>query len=130
MEFLVDHNIEGYALLLYGTLGTEGWLDFVPIRFILFPEVNLLVNSNDREVWRFAQTHHLILLTANRSMKGVNSLEQTIRDENTTTSYPVITIGTIDRINEREYREACAVKLVEIVLDLDNHKGTGRLFIP
>lgn len=72
----------------------------------------------------------MILLTANRSMKGRDSLEQTIREENLPTSLPVITIRNIDRLSESQYREDCAVRLVEIVLDIDNYKGVGRLFIP
>lgn len=78
MVFLVDHNIEGYAFILFGTLGVDGWLDFLPIRFIMFPEANLSVDSDDHVVWRFAQANQMILLTANRSMKGIDSLEQTI----------------------------------------------------
>jgi hypothetical protein len=40
----------------------------------------------------------MILITANRSMKGKDSLEQVMREENTPTSLPVITIGNIDRL--------------------------------
>ncbi|WP_424101899.1 ACP S-malonyltransferase [Moorena producens] len=96
----------------------------------MFPEVNLPINSDDRLVWRLAQTNQMILLTANRSMKGKDSLEQTIREENLPTSLPVITIGNVDRLSESQYREDCAVRLVEIVLDIDDYKGVGRLFIP
>ncbi|AUB39676.1 hypothetical protein COO91_05674 [Nostoc flagelliforme CCNUN1] len=47
----------------------------------------------------------MILLTANRSMKGKDSLEQVIREENTLASLPVITIGNADRLlNDSEYR--------------------------
>ncbi len=37
-------------------------------------------------VWRFTQEKGMILLTDNRNMEGQNSLEQTIREENTLTS--------------------------------------------
>jgi hypothetical protein len=33
--FLVDHNLEGHALLLAGRLTNQGWLDLLPIRFAL-----------------------------------------------------------------------------------------------
>ena len=72
----------------------------------------------------------MILLTANRPMKGIDSLEQTIREENTSTSLPVLTIGTLDRFSDRKYREQCAVCLVDILLDLENYRGVGRIFIP
>ncbi len=29
-----------------------------------------------------------------------------------------------------EYRERCATRLVEIVLDIDGYRGVSRLFIP
>lgn len=76
MIFLVDHNLEGHALLLSGNIANLGWLDLLEIRFITFEEIGLSVASDDRVVWRFAQTNNMILLTANRSMKGKNSLEK------------------------------------------------------
>ena len=78
MIFLIDHNIEGQALVLFGSITTGGWIDLLPIRFLTFEEVQLPINSNDRMVWRFAQQNRMILLTANRSMKGKDSLEQVI----------------------------------------------------
>jgi hypothetical protein len=63
-------------------------------------------------------------------MEGVNSLEQTIREENTPTSLPVITIGRIERMAERLYREECAARVLEIVLYPANYLGVGRLFVP
>ncbi len=131
MNFLVDHNLRGHALLLSGAILNGGWLDWVFIRFITFDEMMLPVNSDDRVVWQLAQSNQMILLTANRSMKGKNSLEQVMRDEITSASLPVITIGDADRLlNDPEYRERCATRLVEIVLDIDSYKGVSRLFIP
>ncbi len=39
MIFLVDHNLEGHALLLSGNIASLGWLDLLPIRFITFEEI-------------------------------------------------------------------------------------------
>jgi hypothetical protein len=63
-------------------------------------------------------------------MKGTDSLERTIREENTATSMPVTTIGDMERFRERTYREQCAGRLMETVIDIDNYRGTGRIFIP
>lgn len=131
MNFLVDHNLRGHAVLLSGSILSGGWLDWVLIRFITFDEMRLPINSDDRVVWQVAQSNQMILLTANRSMKGENSLEQVMREEITPASLPVITIGNADRLlNDPEYREHCATRLVEIVLDIDGHRGVSRLFIP
>jgi hypothetical protein len=64
-------------------------------------------------------------------MKGKNSLEQVLREENTDTSLPVITLGDADRfLQDSGYREGCVNRFLEIVLYLENYMGAGRLFIP
>lgn len=130
MRILVDHDIEGLAVVLWGTLVVEGWLELVPLELLRFTDVGLPLNSSDRSVWRFAQANGMILLTNNRNMTGEDSLEQTLREENTETSLPILTIGNVDRLDEKEYREQCVSRLVDIVLDLDNYLGTARMFIP
>ncbi|MEH2361261.1 ACP S-malonyltransferase [Nostoc sp.] len=131
MIFLVDHNLEGHTLILSGNIANLGWLDMLPIRFITFEEVSLSITSDDRLVWRFAQTNQMILLTANRSMKGRNSLEQVMREENISTSLPVVTIGNADRIlTDPDYRNRCVDRLIEIVFDIDDYRGSRRIFIP
>jgi len=72
----------------------------------------------------------LLLLTANRNAKGEDSLEQTIQEEDSPKILPVLTIATLDRLIERDYREQCCARLVDIVLYLDNYLGVERLFIP
>ena len=42
----------------------------------------------------------------------------------------LITIGNLDRLVEREYREQCSVRIAEIVLSIENYLGVSRLFIP
>lgn len=131
MKFLIDHNLRGHAVVLLGSLTASGWLDLISIQFVLFEEVSLSIDSNDRMVWQLAQSNQMILLTANRSMKGKNSLEQVMREENTSTSLPVVTIGSIDRLlAEPDYRERCVNRLVEIVVDIEGYRGARRIFIP
>jgi hypothetical protein len=73
----------------------------------------------------------MILITANRSMKGKDSLEQVMREENTPTSLPVVAIGNIDRLMaEPDYRERCVDRLVDIVIDIEDYQGARRIFIP
>jgi hypothetical protein len=130
VAILVDHNMEGQAALLWEAMVASGWLTLLPVRLITFAQVGLAIETSDRKVWRFAQERSLLLLTDNRNMDDVDSLEQTIHDENTVTSLPVLTIGSLDRIGDREYRERCAVRLFEIVLDLDQCLGRGRIYLP
>lgn len=88
------------------------------------------MDSSDRLIWQFAQANQMLLLTANRNAKGEDSLEQTIQQAGTATSLPVITVGSLDCLIERQYREQCAARLAGIVLDIQNYLGVGRLFIP
>lgn len=108
----------------------EDGLTLSPIRFVMFAEVGLEINSSDRLVWQVAQNNRMILLTANRSMKGLDSLEEIIRTQNTPASLPVLTIGSVERLAERDYREQCSLRLFDIILNIDNFLGVGRLFIP
>ena len=130
MIFLVDYNLDGYAFVLLGILAKRGWLELLSIRFVTFREAGLSVDSSDRVVWHYAQANQMMILTANRNMKGEDSLEQVMRQENTPTSFPVITIGNLDRLDEFNYRERCVDRLIEIVLDIESYVGAGRLFIP
>lgn len=127
---LSDHDIEGQAHSIFGVLGAEGWLDMVELRLTTFSEVGLAFDSSDKVVWQFAQEHGMILLTNNRNMDGEDSLEQTLREENTSTSLPVITIANAGRLSEKLYRERCAFQLLEIALELEKHLGRSRVYIP
>lgn len=131
MNLLVDHNLGGHAEILLGNIASQGWLELLPIRFVTFKEISLPIDSNDRTVWQLAQANQMILLTANRSMKGEDSLEQVLREENTVESFPVITIGDADRLlADRVYRNYCVDRILEILLDIENFMGVGRLFVP
>jgi len=130
MKFLIDYNLKGKSLILWGVVAAEGWLGLIEINFLQFEDVGLPHDSSDLIVWKFAQEKQMILITANRNMKGKNSLEQTIREKNTDRSLPVVTISNVDRLDEKIYRERCVASLIEISLDLDNYLGAGRIFIP
>ncbi len=127
---LVDHHLERFASRLLGILVAGEWLDLVAIRFVSFSEVGLAANAPDRVVWRFAQEQQMLLLTANRNMKGEDSLETTLREEITPESLPVITISRVDRTEQTIYHEQCTARLLDFVLDLDRYRGVPRLFIP
>jgi hypothetical protein len=130
ISILVDHNMEGQAVWLWDTLVKIELPDLIDIGMFMFTDINLPDDSNDRVVWRFAQNNDMILLTDNRSNNEVDSLEQTIREENALDSLPVLTIASLDKMRENNYRVRCAERISEIVLDLKNYMGTGRIFIP
>jgi hypothetical protein len=130
IRILIDHNIEGQAKMLWDTFKKAGFLELCQTEFVMFTDVGLSENLNDRDVWHFIQANQMLLLTDNRSDNEDDSLEQTIRDENMLTSMPVITIGKISRFKNSIYREKCAERIAEIIFELKNYLGTGRIFIP
>jgi predicted nuclease of predicted toxin-antitoxin system len=130
IKILIDHNIEGQAIMLLGTLTSQGWQELLPIQFVTFANIGLHYESKDREVWRYAQENGMILLTENRNMSGKDSLEQTLREENKIDSSPVLTIANANRIVETDYRERCVTRVAEILFDLENYMGAGRIYIP
>lgn len=113
-----------------GTFNTAGWSELFPVRLLTFEEAGLPPDTNDRALWRFVQRNHMLLLTDNRNMKGKDSLEQTVREETTPASLPVLTVGNAERMTERKYREKCANRLAEIIYDIERYRGVSRLFIP
>lgn len=130
IAILVDHDIEGMARLLWRAIRAEGWLELCSIRIILFADVGLATDSKDRDVWRFAQRNGMILLTGNRNMENKDSLEQTLRDENTPECLPVLTVSRVGRLDERLYRLKCVERIMEIAVYLEDYLGTARIFIP
>ena len=81
MKVLLDHHLKKQGILLWATMGSEGWLKLLDIPMLTFEDVGLPIDSRDRDVWRFAQEKQLILLTANRNNDGEDSLQQTIQAE-------------------------------------------------
>ena len=93
---------------------------------LTFADIGMPKETSDREVWRYVQNHQLILLTANRNGKDEDSLTQTIRNENSPTSLPVLTVGDADRIlQDNSYCKQCAERIIDIVMDVENYLGAG-----
>ena len=130
MIILVDYNLTGYIELLQGALAKDGWLELLSLKFSTLEQVGLKPDCNDQIIWRFVQTNKMLLITANRNAKGEDSLEQTIRREANSQSLPIITIANLDRLMEKDYRDRCGLRLVEVAFSLENYLGVGRIFIP
>lgn len=131
---LADINCQGQADFLLRLLQTsyrlEFWVDLA-IEVCAFSEVDLHPKSPDDEIWRTCQNKELVLITANRSADSPDSLEQTIRQENQPDSLPVVTISDSDRVvYDREFADRAADRLLEILFEIDDYRGTGRLYIP
>jgi hypothetical protein len=103
----------------------------IGLSFTNFPEQGLAQGISDRDVWLFCQARGIFLLTDNRNRRGPDSLEEVLQTLNTPDSYPVFTIGNRDRLaRNRDYAERVIERLLERLLDADNLRGVGRLYLP
>jgi hypothetical protein len=131
---LADANCEGQLALLL-RLFHAGWRHDVweglHLTRISFADLGLQADASDRAVWETCQRAQVILLTANRNDAGPDSLEATIQQHNTTESLPVFTLANDQRVlRDHRYAEAVADRLLEFLFDIDNYRGTGRLYLP
>jgi hypothetical protein len=94
-------------------------------------QVGLNPDAKDDVVWRYCQQHGFYLLTANRNQESDDSLEATIRRERTLQSLPVFTLADADRIYQSAaYLDEVVESLLDYLLDAENYRGAGRLYLP
>jgi hypothetical protein len=131
---MADHDIEGQMQILLRWLNSAEWRVLwteLAVRIESFASVGLPINTPDAELWRLCQTRQIILLTGNRNQDGPESLEAVIQGANTPASLPVLTIGEPQRIfRDSAYMRRVVARLMEYLVDIDNLRGTGRLYIP
>lgn len=130
IKILLDHDIEGYATFLQTGLKETGWHQYLSVQFIRLNDLGLPDDYSDKDIWRQSQADGLLLITHNRNRDDETSLQATIERESGPDSLPVITISTIEKLALRDYRQQAVHKLAEIIIYLDNYRGTGRIYIP
>ena len=131
---MADHDIEGQVRALLRLLTSAAWHEVwhgLAMHVESFASLRLPENTSDAAQWQFCQTQQIILITGNRNKAGPDALEAVIERNNTPTSLPVLTIGTPPRVlSSREYAERVAIRLLEVLLDVEQYRGTGRLYLP
>ncbi|HEY7312305.1 MAG TPA: hypothetical protein VH643_23275 [Gemmataceae bacterium] len=131
---LSDVNIEGHVQALYNVLESTTWRGvwtLFNLPLYTFPDLGLVPETPDVVLWQVCQQQEIILITANRNDDGPDSLESAIRTMNTVHSLPVFTIANARQVlHSREYAERVVEKLLDYLIDIDNFRGTGRLFLP
>ena len=131
---MADHNIEGHFVVLLRIWTSEAWKsvwESLQCEVESFARLGIPHDTSDRDLWQICQQCAIVLLTANRHDEGPDSLEATIRALNEPTSLPVFTIADPCLVfTSRSYAERVAVQVLEYLLELDNFRGVGRLFVP
>jgi hypothetical protein len=133
-ELLADANAEGHLEALVAVCRSPDWIDIwsnLQIKVMRLRDLGLPPTIADDVLWRECQQRGLVLVTSNRNNKGPHSLSATIAREGNAHSLPVLTLADADRlITDRAYCRDAAVRLMEILDDLEAARGAGRLWLP
>ncbi len=133
-RIIADHNIEGHLKVLVRILQTGPWAEIwneIGVEIVSFENLGLSPDASDTDLWQGCQNHEVVLITANRNKSGADSLEATIARSNQASSLPVLTVSDADQIlTSKEYATRVVSQLLEFLYDLDNIRGTGRLYLP
>ena len=131
---IADANIQGQVEYLVQRMQAEAWAEFwqaMDLELHRFEDVGLSGSSTDLEVWNVCQAEQLILITDNRNLDSEDSLEATIRRNNTPESLPVFTIADMSEFRANSsYVERVVEALYDDLLRIDDVRGTGRLYLP
>jgi hypothetical protein len=133
MLILTDNDVVGAVRVFRRILASSEWVGLtatLELEFIDLQDVELPADAPDVAVWQRSQEVGALLITGNRS-SGEGSLDQTIAEQGSPESLPVLTIGDPRRvIRDPVYARGCALSLLDFVDRIETLRGTGRLFIP
>ncbi len=131
---LADINIQGHVLLLRHILENDYWSEIwtsLAMPIYTFTDVGLSVDASDLLIWQTCQDRELLLLTANRNQEAPDSLEAAIRAGNRPDSWPIFTLADPEHVrHSNAYAQRVAERLLEYLLEIENYRGTGRLYLP
>jgi hypothetical protein len=131
---VADANIQGQVEHLVMCMCADAWADFweaLELVLYRFEDIGLSTSATDLEVWNVCQAEGLILITDNRNLDSEDSLEATIRQNNTSLSLPVFTIADMNQFRtDSSYVDDVVEVLYVYLMRIDEVRGTGRLYLP
>jgi len=131
---LADNSNEGHADILFACIQLPPWNEFwnsLQLPRLTFADLGLTPDAPDLLIWRECQRQEVVLITINRNAQGPESLEVTIRENNSPQCLPVFTLGDPHRVlKDKEYVVRIVERLLEYLLEIDRVRGTGRLYLP
>ena len=131
---MADHDIEGQMQALLRLLMSREWRALwteLAMSVESFTSLGLSPSTSDATLWQLCQAREIILLTGNRNHDGPESLEAVLEVATTPRSFPVLTISEPRRVlNSSAYARRVVERLLEYLLDIENYRGTQRLYLP
>jgi hypothetical protein len=131
---LFDYDVQGHFRLLssiWTSVDCRELWEMLSCELFTFRSLKIPEDTPDEEIWNLCQQRQIVLVTGNRNTKGRQSLEMTMQRLNQPDSLPILTIADSDRVMvDRQYAAKVAHQIMEILFDLENFRGTRRLFVP
>jgi hypothetical protein len=133
-SIMADNDIQGHMNILLRVLLSEEWREIwlsFNLKLLTFSEIGLSEDVSDAILWQACQNEQAFLITGNRNSDGADSLDATIQRLNTPTCLPVFTLASPKQVQRsRQHAVRVTVKLLQYLLDIDNYRGAGRLWLP
>ena len=134
LRLMADHDVEGHLdvlLRIWTSIRWRALWQALDCRIESFERLGIRVDASDAEVWQMCQDNEILLVTGNRNEESQLSLEATIRNLGSARSLPVLTISRPGRVmKDSNYAEQVAERVLEFLIDLENLRGAGRLYVP
>jgi hypothetical protein len=131
---LSDHDVEGHLDVLLAIWTSPDWRDLwegLDCRIVSFASLGVRFDLPDSEVWQLCQDRQFVLVTGNRNAETEDSLERTSLRLNQPNSLPIITLADSERVlMDRQYAQRVASQILDYLFDLENLRGTRRLYAP
>jgi hypothetical protein len=131
---MADNDIRGHMAILARALLSDDWREIwlsLNLPIWSFADLSLTADASDAAVWHACQRDEVILITGNRNDDGDDSLQATIQTHHTRASLPVFTISEPKRVmRSPDYANRVVESLLQYLLDIDNVRGAGRLWLP
>lgn len=125
-----EGQIQVLLRLLTSTEWSAIWSDLA-VRVESFASLGVPTDISDADLWQLCQTQQIMLITGNRNEEGPTFLEATIQASNMPPRLPVLTISEPQRLlSSRAYAHRVVERLIEYLIDVENLRGTGRLYLP
>jgi hypothetical protein len=101
------------------------------LSLLTFGDLGLMPNLPDALLWQICQHQQIILVTANRNAEGADSLEATLRTQNTADSLPVFTVADAARLmHSPDYVQRVVAQLLDYLMNIDNLRGMAGCTCP
>lgn len=130
---MADNDIQGQFQAILQVFQSSYWRDYwerLACSVETFESLGIPRHAPDVDVWQACQRHRVVLITGNRNDDSPTSLESAILTFNSPSALPVFTIASPTYFKSREYVDRIAERILELLTDLEQLEGAGRIYVP